>query len=71
MNKDEMMIDRYYDDMYAHYMTRTKVPMEDLEEIEEKYEHLRCQMKDVIDYIRNNDIDGAYEYIVSEGLNDI
>lgn len=68
MNKDEMMIDRYYDNMYANYMARAKVPMESFEELEEKYEHLRCVIKDVAIYLRDNDIIGAYEYLKSEDL---
>lgn len=68
MNKDEMMIDRYYDELYSKYTEGAKVPYESYEELEEEYEHLKCVIKDVAIYLRENDPAGAYEYLKSEDL---
>lgn len=68
MNKEEMMIDRYYDELYSKYTEGAKVPYESYEELEEKYEHLKCIIKDVAIYLRENDPAGAYEYLKSEDL---
>ena len=68
MNKEEMMIDRIYDDLYSNYMTRTKVPYESYEELEDKYEHLKCVLKDIEIYLRDNDPAGAYEYLKREDI---
>lgn len=62
------MNDRIYDELYSKYMDQAKVPYESYEELEEAYEHLKAQVKDLIGYIQDNDIAGAYEYAKSEGL---
>lgn len=38
------------------------------EDLQESNFRLACQIKDIADYIKNNDIAGAMEYLVSEGL---
>ena len=62
------MNDRIYDELYSKYMEQAKVPYESYEELEEKYEHLKCVIKDVAIYLRDNDIAGAYEYLKREEL---
>lgn len=68
MNKDETMIDRYYDGLYARYTEGAKVPYESYAELEEKYEHLKYVIKDVVIYLEENDPAGAYEFLKSEDL---
>lgn len=68
MTNEEMMIDRMYDAMYERYNEEAKVPFSDYQELEEKYEKLQYQMQDVINFLKDNDIIGAYEYLASEGL---
>lgn len=54
---------------------RRQVSWEDYHWLEEKCEDLRennfkkdCQLQDIVELIKNNDIAGAMEYLVSEGL---
>lgn len=54
--------------MMIDHMEEAKVPFSDYQELEEKYEKLQYQMQDVINFLKNNDIIGAYEYLASEGL---
>lgn len=68
MNKEEIEIDKHYNDLYEQYEDKVKIPFQDYRDLEDKYEHLQCQVKDIISYIEDDDIVGAYEYIVSEGL---
>lgn len=60
--------DRYYDELCSKYEEGAKVPFSEYRDLEDKYEELESQLKDLIEYIENDDIVGAYEYIVSEGL---
>ena len=68
MNREEMMCDRYYDSLYSKYEEEERIPISEYRELEGKYNELLYQMQDVIYYLRNNDIAGAYEYLKSEGL---
>ena len=63
-----MMCDRYYDSLYSKYEEEERIPISEYRELEGKYNELLYQMQDVIYYLRNNDIAGAYEYLKSEGL---
>ena len=38
------------------------------EDLQEKYFKTQYQIKELADYIKNDDIAGAMEYLVSEGL---
>lgn len=68
MNKEEMLCDRYYDSLYSKYEDEATVSAKDYYELKDKYDELLYQMQDVIYFLRNNDIGGAYEYLKSEGL---
>lgn len=68
MNKEEMMIDRYYDSLYSKYEEEEKVPLSDYQELGDRCDKLEHQIQDLIEFIRNNDIVGAYEYAVKENL---
>lgn len=68
MNKEEILNDRYYDSLYSRYEDEAKVSAEDYYKLKDKYDELLYQMQDVIFYLRNNDIVGAYEYLKGEGL---
>lgn len=54
---------------------RRRVSWEDYHYIEERCEELKksniqmeCQIQEIAEYIKNNNIAGAMEYLVSEGL---
>lgn len=66
MTNEEIMNDRYYEQMQER--NEVKVPFQDYRDLEDKYEELKAKVKDLVDYIGNDDIAGAYEYAVSEGL---
>lgn len=38
------------------------------EELKKSNTHMECELQDLADYIKNNNIAGAMEYLVSEGL---
>ena len=60
--------DRYYDSLQAKYEEEQRIPISDYRELEEKYNELLYQMQDIIYFLKNNDIVGAWEYLSSEGL---
>ena len=64
----EINEDRYYDSLLAKYNEEAKVPFTDYQKLEEENEILKGQIKDIISYLQENDIAGAYEYVVKEGL---
>ena len=66
MTNEEIMNDRYYEQMQER--NEVKVPFQDYRDLEDKYDELEGKVKDLIEYIKNDDIAGAYEYAVSEGL---
>lgn len=66
MTNEEIMNDRYYEQMQER--NEAKVPFQDYRDLEDKYDELEGKVKDLIEYIKNDDIAGAYEYAVSEGL---
>lgn len=68
MNREEILNDRYYDSLYSRYEDEATVSAEDYYKLKDKYDELLYQMQDVIFYLRNNDIAGAYEYLKGEGL---
>lgn len=68
MNKEEYMVDRMYDAMYERYNEEATVSANDYYELKDKYDELLYQMRDVIYFLQQNDIAGAYEYLKSEGL---
>lgn len=68
MNKEEMMIDRYYDSLYAKYEEETKIPISEYRELGDRCDELERQIQELLEYIKDNDIAGAYEYAVKENL---
>ena len=60
--------DRYYDALQAKYEEEAKIPASDYYELKDKYDELLYQMQDVIYFLKQNDIAGAFEYLSSEGL---
>ena len=66
MTNEEIMNDRYYEQMQER--NEVKVPFQDYRDLEDKYDELEGKVKDLIEYIKNDDVVGAYEYAVSEGL---
>lgn len=68
MNKEEMMIDRYYDSLYSQYEEEEKISMSEYRELGDRCDKLEHQIQDLLEYIKNNDISGAYEYAVKEKL---
>lgn len=68
MNKEEIDIDRHYDEVFSKYQEEERVPFSAYRELEEKFEKLEGQVKDIIKFIQDNDPAGAYEYAVGEGL---
>ena len=68
MNKEEYMIDRMYDAMYERYQEEERIPISEYRKLEDEYDELNYKMQDLLYYIKENDIAGAYEYAKSEGL---
>lgn len=68
MNKEEIDIDRHYDEELSKYQEVAKVPFSDYKDLEEKYDKLERQLKAILEFIGNDDCAGAYEYAFSEGL---
>lgn len=60
--------DRYYDEMFERYNDDSTVSLEDYNEMKEIAAMRLAQLQDVLEYIRNNDCAGAYEYLVGEGI---
>ena len=68
MTNEEIDIDKFYDEQYSKYQEEARIPFTDYRDLEDKYEILEGQVKNIISLLQNNDAAGAYEYAVSEGL---
>lgn len=60
--------DRYYDEMFERYNEDSTVSLEDYNQMKEIAATRLAQLQDVLEFIRNNDCAGAFEYLVSEGI---
>lgn len=68
MTREEMDVDRYYDSMLEKHYEEEKVPLEEFNEMKELADRRQAQLETVLEYIRQNDCAGAYEFLVSEGI---
>lgn len=54
--------------MFERYNDNSTISLEDYNEMKEIAATRLAQLQDVLEFIRNNDCAGAYEYLVSEGI---
>lgn len=71
MTGEELEMDRYYENKLEETFEEETVLKADYDEIKELAEKRKCQLLDVLEYIRNNDCISAYEYLVSEGIENV